>query len=161
MSTIGFAAVDVVFSMVTDDQALQAVTSGADGILAGLKPGTVYVDMSTVSPRASRGVADQVRARGAEMLDAPVSGSIPQAESRTLAIMVGGDEQAFRQPWSESTQPLPVNGPSRSAGLGPHVPLRPEPGGPQRSMHCRKTSRSPRRSAPRTSFVLASGSGGS
>jgi 3-hydroxyisobutyrate dehydrogenase-like beta-hydroxyacid dehydrogenase len=57
----------------------------------------VYVDMSTVSPRASRGVADQVRVRGAEMLDAPVSGSIPQAESGTLAIMVRGDEQAFRQ----------------------------------------------------------------
>jgi 3-hydroxyisobutyrate dehydrogenase-like beta-hydroxyacid dehydrogenase len=53
--------------------------------------------MSTVSPRARRGVADQVRLRGAEMLDAPVSGSIPQAESGTLAIMVGGDEQAFRR----------------------------------------------------------------
>jgi 3-hydroxyisobutyrate dehydrogenase-like beta-hydroxyacid dehydrogenase len=91
------AAVDVIFSMVTDDQALEAVTSGADGILAGLTAGKVYVDMSTVSPRGSRGVADQVRTRGAEMLDAPVSGSIPQAESGTLAIMVGGDEQAFRQ----------------------------------------------------------------
>ncbi len=89
------ADVDVIFSMVTDDAALDAVTSGSDGILAGLVPGKVYVDMSTVSPRASRTVAEQIKSFGAEMLDAPVSGSIPQAESGTLAIMVGGDEQAF------------------------------------------------------------------
>jgi 3-hydroxyisobutyrate dehydrogenase-like beta-hydroxyacid dehydrogenase len=89
------AVVDVIFSMVTDDEALQAVTSGSDGILAGLRPGHVYVDMSTVSPRASRIVARQVKSSGAEMLDAPVSGSIPQAESGALAIMVGGDERAF------------------------------------------------------------------
>jgi 3-hydroxyisobutyrate dehydrogenase-like beta-hydroxyacid dehydrogenase len=81
--------------MVTDDEALEAVTSGSDGILAGLRPGHVYVDMSTVSPRVSRTVAEQVKSSGAEMLDAPVSGSLPQAESGTLAIMVGGDEQAF------------------------------------------------------------------
>jgi 3-hydroxyisobutyrate dehydrogenase-like beta-hydroxyacid dehydrogenase len=89
------AAADVVFSMVTDDAALQAITSGPDGILAGLERGKAYVDMSTVSPRASRAVADRVRAVGAKMLDAPVSGSIPQAESGTLAIMVGGGEDAF------------------------------------------------------------------
>jgi 3-hydroxyisobutyrate dehydrogenase-like beta-hydroxyacid dehydrogenase len=89
------AAADFVFSSVTDDAAIQAITSGPDGILAGLKEGKVYVDMSTVSPRVSREVAEQVRSAGAEMLDAPVSGSIPQAESGTLAIMVGGDEQAF------------------------------------------------------------------
>jgi 3-hydroxyisobutyrate dehydrogenase-like beta-hydroxyacid dehydrogenase len=88
-------AVDVVFSMVTDDAALDAVTSGSDGILAGLRPGHLYVDMSTVSPRASRAVAQQVHSLGSTMLDAPVSGSIPQAESGTLAIMVGGDERAF------------------------------------------------------------------
>jgi len=89
------AAADVVFSMVTDDHAVQAITSGADGILAGLQPGRLYVDMSTISPRTSRDVAAQVQAVGAHMLDAPVSGSIPQAESGTLAIMVGGDPQAF------------------------------------------------------------------
>ena len=88
-------AVDVVFSMVADDAALDAVTSGSDGILAGLRPGHLYVDMSTVSPRASRAVAQQVLSLGAKMLDAPVSGSIPHAESGTLAIMVGGDEQGF------------------------------------------------------------------
>jgi 3-hydroxyisobutyrate dehydrogenase-like beta-hydroxyacid dehydrogenase len=89
------AAAEVIFSMVTDDAALHAVTSGPDGILAGLQPRKVYVDMSTVSPRSSRTVAKQVKSLGAEMLDAPVSGSTPQAESGTLAIMVGGDEQAF------------------------------------------------------------------
>jgi 3-hydroxyisobutyrate dehydrogenase-like beta-hydroxyacid dehydrogenase len=89
------ASADVVFSMVTDDAALSAITSGPDGVLAGLDAGKVYVDMSTVSPQASRGLAERVRAGGAAMLDAPVSGSIPQAESGTLAIMVGGERQAF------------------------------------------------------------------
>jgi 3-hydroxyisobutyrate dehydrogenase-like beta-hydroxyacid dehydrogenase len=95
------AAAEVVFSMVTDDAAVRAITSGPDGILAGLTSGKVYVDMSTISPQASREVAGQVRAVGAQMLDAPVSGSIPQAETATLAIMVGGDQTAFR-----TAQPL-------------------------------------------------------
>ena len=89
------SAADVIFSMVTDDRALEAVASGPDGILAGLGAGKVYVDMSTVSPRVSREVAGRVEALGSRMLDAPVSGSIPQAESGTLAIMVGGDPGAF------------------------------------------------------------------
>jgi 3-hydroxyisobutyrate dehydrogenase-like beta-hydroxyacid dehydrogenase len=89
------ATADVVFSMVTDDAALEAITAGRDGLVAGLRPGQVYVDMSTVSPQASRGLAARVSALGAQMLDAPVSGSIPQAESGTLAILVGGDQQAF------------------------------------------------------------------
>ena len=89
------AAADVVFSMVTDDAAVQAIASGPDGILAGLAHGKVYVDMSTISPQASRQVAEQVRSVGAQMIDAPVSGSIPQAETGTLAIMVGGDQTAF------------------------------------------------------------------
>ena len=89
------AAAEVTFTMVTDDEALAAITAGPDGVLAGLGTGKVYVDMSTVSPRASRELAEQVRALGAQMLDAPVSGSIPQAESGTLAIMVGGDPEAF------------------------------------------------------------------
>jgi 3-hydroxyisobutyrate dehydrogenase-like beta-hydroxyacid dehydrogenase len=89
------AAADIVFSMVTDDAALAAITSGPDGILAGLRPGTVYVDMSTVSPRASRELAGKVHAAGSAMLDAPVSGSVPAAESGALSIMVGGPEKAF------------------------------------------------------------------
>jgi 3-hydroxyisobutyrate dehydrogenase-like beta-hydroxyacid dehydrogenase len=88
-------AADVIFSMVTDDTALQAIASGHDGILAGLQEGKIYVDMSTVSPRASRQLAERVASLGAQMLDAPVSGSIPQAETGTLAIFVGGSESAF------------------------------------------------------------------
>jgi 3-hydroxyisobutyrate dehydrogenase-like beta-hydroxyacid dehydrogenase len=94
-------AADVVFSMVTDDVALAAITEGPDGVLAGLRPGAVYVDMSTVSPRASRDLAAQVRDAGATMLDAPVSGSVPAARGGTLAIMVGGPESAFH-----SAEPL-------------------------------------------------------
>jgi 3-hydroxyisobutyrate dehydrogenase-like beta-hydroxyacid dehydrogenase len=89
------ASADVIFSMVTDDAALEAISLGPDGILAGLQQGKVYVDMSTVSPRASRELAARVDSLGAHMLDAPVSGSIPQAETGTLAIFVGGSESAF------------------------------------------------------------------
>jgi 3-hydroxyisobutyrate dehydrogenase-like beta-hydroxyacid dehydrogenase len=91
------AASDVVLSMVTDDAALYAVAGGPDGILAGLRPGQVYVDMSSVSPLASVRIAEQVGLVGAQMLDAPVSGSVPQVDHGDLAIMVGGDETAFRQ----------------------------------------------------------------
>ena len=76
------AAASVVFSMVTDDAALAAITNGPDGILAGLTSGAVYVDMSTVSPQASRDLAGRVRALGASMIDAPVSGSVPSAGGR-------------------------------------------------------------------------------
>jgi 3-hydroxyisobutyrate dehydrogenase-like beta-hydroxyacid dehydrogenase len=88
-------AAEVVFSMVTDDVALAAVAEGPEGLLAGLAAGKVWVDMSTVSPGASRKLAEQVRLLGAEMLDAPVSGSVREAEGGTLTIMVGGDDQAF------------------------------------------------------------------
>jgi 3-hydroxyisobutyrate dehydrogenase-like beta-hydroxyacid dehydrogenase len=88
-------AADVTFSMVTDDAALDAITSGPNGVLAGLADRKVYVDMSTVSPHVSAALGARVRATGAEMLDAPVSGSIPQAQAGTLAIMVGGTPAAF------------------------------------------------------------------
>jgi 3-hydroxyisobutyrate dehydrogenase-like beta-hydroxyacid dehydrogenase len=91
------ASAEVTFSMVTDDDALLTVSSGPEGIVAGLAPGKVYVDMSTVSPGASAALAEQVRSTGALMLDAPVSGSVTQAESGSLAIMVGGDEDAFQR----------------------------------------------------------------
>ena len=89
------ASAPVVFSMVTDDAALAAVTSGPDGILAGLRPGSVYIDMSTVSPQASRELAGRVHAAGASMIDAPVSGSVPAAREGTLSIMAGGPEASF------------------------------------------------------------------
>jgi hypothetical protein len=84
------ATADVVISMVTDDSALEAITTGPDGILAGLSPRTVYVDMSSVSPHASVQAAERVRAAGAHMIDAPVSGSVPQAEqARSRSSSVG------------------------------------------------------------------------
>lgn len=84
-------ASEVVFSMVTDSRALRDITSGERGIVAGLRPGAVYVDMSTVSPTVSREVAAEVATRGAAMLDAPVSGSVATLEQGQLSIMVGGD----------------------------------------------------------------------
>ncbi|MGH3013368.1 MAG: NAD(P)-dependent oxidoreductase [Gaiellaceae bacterium] len=90
-------AADVIFSMVTNVAALQAVTEGPDGILAGLGPGKIYVDMTTGTPEASRAVAEQVSERGARMLDAPVSGSVSTLEEGRLTIMVGGDEDAFAE----------------------------------------------------------------
>ena len=88
-------AADVVFTSVPNDAVLESVASGPDGILAGLGEGKVWVDMSTVSPHASREVAKRVQAHGASMLDAPVSGSVPQVQTGTLTIMVGGDERAY------------------------------------------------------------------
>ncbi len=89
------AAADVTFSMVTDTAALLTVTRGPDGVLAGLASGKIYVDMSTVSPAASRELAGHVAAAGARMLDAPVSGSVSTLEEGKLAIMVGGDRPTF------------------------------------------------------------------
>jgi 3-hydroxyisobutyrate dehydrogenase-like beta-hydroxyacid dehydrogenase len=90
-------AADVVFTSLPDDRVLQQVASEPDGILAGLGAGKTWVDMSTVSPQASREIAARVRAAGAAMLDAPVSGSVPQVQSGTLTIMVGGDEDAYHR----------------------------------------------------------------
>jgi 3-hydroxyisobutyrate dehydrogenase-like beta-hydroxyacid dehydrogenase len=88
-------AADVVISMVTDSDALRAITGGPDGILAGLHPGDVYIDMSTVSPDTSTEIAAQVSAMGASMVAAPVSGSVTAVDQGSLAIMVGGDAEAF------------------------------------------------------------------
>jgi 3-hydroxyisobutyrate dehydrogenase-like beta-hydroxyacid dehydrogenase len=90
-------AVDVLFSMVANTAALQAVTGGADGILAGLRPGAIFVDMSTVSPMVSRTLAGHVAAAGAHMLDAPVSGSVITLEEGRLSIMVGGERDAYER----------------------------------------------------------------
>ena len=88
---------DVLFTSLPDDRTLQEAASAPAGILAGLTAGTTWIDMSTVSPRVSRELARRARERGAVMLDAPVSGSVPQAQSGTLTIMVGGDADAYRR----------------------------------------------------------------
>jgi len=88
---------EIVFTMVTNTEAVQAVTEGPDGILAGLGDGKVYVDMSTASPANTRALAEKVEAVGAAMLDAPVSGTSVTVEQGKASLMVGGDADAFAQ----------------------------------------------------------------
>jgi 3-hydroxyisobutyrate dehydrogenase and related beta-hydroxyacid dehydrogenases len=88
---------EIVFTMVTNTAAVQAVTDGPDGILAGLAPGKVYADMSTASPENSRSLAARVAELGAHMLDAPVSGSVITLEQGKLSVMVGGDEEVVER----------------------------------------------------------------
>jgi 3-hydroxyisobutyrate dehydrogenase len=88
---------DVVFTMVTNVPALRAVAEGGDGIIAGLGPGKVWVDMTTAAPAVSRELAERVREKGADMVDAPVSGSVSTLEEGRLSIMVGGNEETFRR----------------------------------------------------------------
>ncbi len=88
-------AADVTFSMVANTQALTAVTEGPEGALAALKPGKVYIDMSTVSPAASRALSVRVKEQGAQMLDAPVSGSAVTLDAGQLSVMVGGDYEVY------------------------------------------------------------------
>jgi 3-hydroxyisobutyrate dehydrogenase-like beta-hydroxyacid dehydrogenase len=84
-------ASEITFSMISDTAALAAVTGGPEGILAGLSPGQIYVDMSTVSPRLTSDLAGRVAALGAHLLAAPVSGSVPAARAGSLIIFAGGD----------------------------------------------------------------------
>jgi 3-hydroxyisobutyrate dehydrogenase-like beta-hydroxyacid dehydrogenase len=91
------AASDVIFSMVTNSAALEAIVEGPDGILAGLTPGKFYVDISTVSPEYSRAVAAKVRAKGSDMIDAPVSGSVITLQEGKLSVMVGGRKETFEK----------------------------------------------------------------
>jgi len=92
-------AADIVMTSLPTDDIVESVAAGPDGLLAGLSEGKVWADLSTISPRASRKLAARVRdeGRGAQMLDTPVSGSVPQVKAGTLTIMVGGDEDAFRR----------------------------------------------------------------
>jgi 3-hydroxyisobutyrate dehydrogenase-like beta-hydroxyacid dehydrogenase len=92
-------AVDVVMTSLPNDEIVNSVASGPDGILAGLSEGKLWADLSTINPRASRDLAARVReeGHGAHMLDTPVSGSVPQVNSGTLTIMVGGDADAYEQ----------------------------------------------------------------
>jgi 3-hydroxyisobutyrate dehydrogenase-like beta-hydroxyacid dehydrogenase len=83
--------------MVTDGAALEAVAHGPEGVLAGLRPDAIWVEMSTVSPAVTRRLAHAVATRGATLLDAPVSGSVATLEQGQLAFMVGGDPGALER----------------------------------------------------------------
>jgi 3-hydroxyisobutyrate dehydrogenase-like beta-hydroxyacid dehydrogenase len=88
-------AADVILTMVTNSAALAAIADGPDGVLAAIGKGKILVDMSTVSPEMSRAVAAKVRQKGADMLDAPVSGSVVTLQQGKLAVMVGGRRETF------------------------------------------------------------------
>ncbi len=90
-------AADVTLSMVTNSAALEHVADGPDGILAGIGTGKVLIDMSTVSPGVSKSLAAKVRAKGADMVDAPVSGSVITLQQGKLAVMVGGTKETFER----------------------------------------------------------------
>ena len=91
------AAADVVFSSLTDDAALEEVMLRPEGALAGARPGTTFIEMSTVSPRSSQRLHEAAATRALAVLDAPVSGSTPQAEEGQLVILVGGREEVYRK----------------------------------------------------------------
>jgi 3-hydroxyisobutyrate dehydrogenase-like beta-hydroxyacid dehydrogenase len=90
-------AAEVVFSMVSDTAALDAVAHGPDGIVAGLRAGATWVEMSTVSPSAARTLAPEVEKRNATIIDAPVSGSQITLDAGQLAFIVGGDPAALER----------------------------------------------------------------
>src|SRR5437588_5804479 len=89
------SASDITFAMVTNSAALTAIAEGPDGLLAGLTAGKVFVDISTVAPAVSRALAERVRQKGADMLDAPVSGSVVTLQQGKLSVMVGGRTETF------------------------------------------------------------------
>ena len=88
---------DITLVMVTNSAAVQAITEGPDGVVAGLGPGKVLIDMSTISPAASRDLAARVRTTGADLVDAPVSGSVITLKQGKLSVMVGGTAETFER----------------------------------------------------------------
>jgi 3-hydroxyisobutyrate dehydrogenase-like beta-hydroxyacid dehydrogenase len=91
------AQCELVFSIVTDGAAVRAVALGSDGVLAGLKPGGIYADMSTISPDVSREIAAEFAKTGGHMLDSPISGSPVTVVAGNASVMVGGDAGAFER----------------------------------------------------------------
>ena len=85
----------IVITMVTDTPDVEAVVAGPGGVLEGIRPGSIVVDMSTISPKTERSLDQKLRAWGAALVDAPVSGGDVGAREATLAIMAGGDREAF------------------------------------------------------------------
>jgi 3-hydroxyisobutyrate dehydrogenase-like beta-hydroxyacid dehydrogenase len=91
------ASVDVLFTMLTNTAAVEATAEGPDGVLAGLRQGMVWADVSTIAPDASVALAQRVRETGASFLDCPVSGSPATLAAGQMSVMVGGDRAAFEQ----------------------------------------------------------------
>ena len=91
------SSADYIFAMVTNSAAIQSITEGSDGLLAGLSAGKIFIDMSTVSPTVSRATAAKVRTLGADMVDSPVSGSVVTLQEGKLSVMVGGKKETFEK----------------------------------------------------------------
>jgi 3-hydroxyisobutyrate dehydrogenase-like beta-hydroxyacid dehydrogenase len=111
-------AADVIFSSVANSAALTSIAEGPDGILAGLSKGKLYADMSTVGVATSRAIAAKVREKGADMLDAPVSGSVATLKVGRMSLIVGGKRDSFDRikPILEDFSDQPAAG-----GQGPKV----------------------------------------
>lgn len=86
---------DVIITMLPNSPHVKEVALGEGGIIEGAKPGTVLIDMSSIAPLASREISEALKAKGVDMLDAPVSGGEPKAIDGTLSVMVGGDKAIF------------------------------------------------------------------
>ncbi len=86
---------DVIITMLPNSPEVEEVVMGPNGILEGIKPGSIYIDMSSIDPLVSKRLSTEVSKKGAVMLDAPVSGGEPKAIDGTLSIMVGGPKDAF------------------------------------------------------------------
>jgi 3-hydroxyisobutyrate dehydrogenase-like beta-hydroxyacid dehydrogenase len=91
------AGVEVLFTMLTGTSAIEATADGPDGVLAGLREGSIWADISTIAPDASVALAERVRERGAWFLDCPVSGSPATLAAGEMSVMVGGDRAAFER----------------------------------------------------------------
>jgi 3-hydroxyisobutyrate dehydrogenase-like beta-hydroxyacid dehydrogenase len=111
-------AADVIFSSVANSAALTSIADGPDGILAGLTRGKIYVDMSTVGVATSRAIAAKAREKGADMLDAPVSGSVATLKVGRMSLIVAGKRESFDRikPLLEDFSDQPAAG-----GHGPKV----------------------------------------
>ena len=88
---------DIVITMVPDSEHVEAVIAGVDGILEGLKPGSVVIDMSTIDPEMGKKMANLIEAKGSNFVDAPVTGGVGGAEAGILSILVGGNAEVFER----------------------------------------------------------------
>ncbi len=108
------AHAEIVFSIVTDARAVRAVALGPDGVISGLAPGGVFLDMSTIAPDDSRAIAAEFSQAGLTMLDAPISGSPITLMAGKASLMVGGDRAAF-----ERVRPVLLDIGAKALYIGP------------------------------------------
>lgn len=88
---------DIVITMVPDSEHVEAVIAGDEGILEGLKPGSIVIDMSTIDPEMGKKMANLIEAKGSNFVDAPVTGGVEGAQAGTLSILVGGNAEVFER----------------------------------------------------------------